>query len=810
MSLLSTSHRVRETTSAQPRRGRRRRQAATLVRPVVESLEGRLLLTGRPPGNTGTGFYVVGRTIYDANGNEFDIRGFDQNQWWGNQADNYASIAEVPKTGANAVRVVFGPGLGASTPAERAAVVAQYIAEGVVPIVEDHGATSQMDLASLNAVVDRWLDPANVQWLQQDEKYIILDIANEWGPVDYTWAQGYESAISRLRAAGINCLLMVDAGGYGSGFNDILTWWQQILDSDPQHNVVFDIHMYTGWTTEDYSQLVGTSDGHDPYDIYTELQKAVAENIPLVVGEFSWNPSSGVDSYSTQRAMQIFESLDIGWLAWSWNGNGGYGLDMLTSQSYQYNSDSDLSPFGNLIINDPTYGLKATARRASIFPPGITMAPDSGLETTQAGDRADFFVVLNSPPASDVTIPLSSSDTTEGTVSPASLTFTPADWNVPQTVTVTGVNDGLDQGNVAYTIVPGAATSQDPGYNGLVASDVAVTNIDTNGAVQIVDNGHAGWSDAGPWMPGGLASGYGGDSNFISPGIGANTATWTFAVAPGLYSIASTWIASSSAADNAPYTISNNGTDLGVLRVEPAGCTEQLPGRRRQLARPGHLRGQRRYAAGPTVGRCRRQRHRRRGDDPAIVRHDRQCRGVPDVGACGRDDRPGLHLHAGRLDRRRPDGVVRGKRDGGLRHRLHRERRRHLRRHLRDRHLRARQRHGDGHRHSRGRRQRRRRPVGRPDRRLGVRLRRQRAQFRRRDHRRRGCRRAGDGGGLPGVGARGLDHRPGLHLHAGRLDRQRADGLVRGGRDGGLRHRLHRERRRHVRRHLRDRHLRTG
>ena len=40
-----------------------------------------------------------------------------------------------------------------------------------------------------------------------------------------------------------------------------------------------------------------------------------------------------------------------------------------------------------------------------------------------------------------MTIALSSSDTTEGTVSPASLIFTTANWNVAQTVTVTGVDD---------------------------------------------------------------------------------------------------------------------------------------------------------------------------------------------------------------------------------------------------------------------------------------------------------------------------------------------------------------------------------
>ncbi len=567
MSSVSTSQRAREAASVATRRGRRRQPASAVARPIVESLEGRLLLTGRPPYNTGTGFYVVGRNIYDANGNEFVIRGFDQTQWWGSPTNNIASIAEVPKTQANAVRVVFGPGFGAASPAQREAVVGQYISEGIVPIVEDHGATSQMDLNSLNTVVDRWLDPANVQWLKQDERYIILDIANEWGPVDYTWAQGYESAIARLRAAGINCLLMVDAGGYGQGFDDILTWWQQILNSDPQHNVVFDIHMYSDWATEDYSQVVGTYDGRTPYDMNTELLKAVSENIPLVVGEFSWNPSSGIDTYSTQRAMQIFQSLDIGWLAWSWNQNGDTRLDMLADQAYQYDSNADLTPFGNLVINDPNDGLKATARRASVFPPGITVAPNSGLETTQAGGTATFSVVLNSPPASGVTIPLSSSDTTEGTVSPTSLTFTPADWNVPQTVTVTGVSDGIDQGNVAYTIVAGAATSQDPGYNGMVASGVSVTNIDTNGSVQIVNDGQAGWSDLGPWMPGEPGSGYSGANNFISPGIGANTATWTFAVAPGLYSIASTWTTSSGAADNAPYTILNNGANLGFLRV---------------------------------------------------------------------------------------------------------------------------------------------------------------------------------------------------------------------------------------------------
>ena len=74
-------------------------------------------------------------------------------------------------------------------------------------------------------------------------------------------------------------------------------------------------------------------------------------------------------------------------------------------------------------------------------------------------------MVLNAEPTADVTVGLSSSDATEGTVLPASLTFTSANWNTAQTVTVTGVNDDLDDDDIAFSIVTAAATSADANYN---------------------------------------------------------------------------------------------------------------------------------------------------------------------------------------------------------------------------------------------------------------------------------------------------------------------------------------------------------
>ena len=77
------------------------------------------------------------------------------------------------------------------------------------------------------------------------------------------------------------------------------------------------------------------------------------------------------------------------------------------------------------------------------------------LQTTETGFTASFTVVLTSQPTSDVTIPVSSSDSTEGTVSTAQLIFTPDNWNVPQTVTVTGQSDAIVDGNVRLHHRPG-------------------------------------------------------------------------------------------------------------------------------------------------------------------------------------------------------------------------------------------------------------------------------------------------------------------------------------------------------------------
>ena len=111
---------------------------------------------------------------------------------------------------------------------------------------------------------------------------------------------------------------------------------------------------------------------------------------------------------------------------------------------------------------------------------GITVSAISG-NTTEAGGTASFTIVLNSQPTANVGIALST-DTTEGTISSNSLTFTSANWNTPQVVTVTGVDDTVIDGNISYTIITDTASSADQLYNGLQAADVSLLNIDNDQA----------------------------------------------------------------------------------------------------------------------------------------------------------------------------------------------------------------------------------------------------------------------------------------------------------------------------------------
>jgi hypothetical protein len=119
---------------------------------------------------------------------------------------------------------------------------------------------------------------------------------------------------------------------------------------------------------------------------------------------------------------------------------------------------------------------------------GITVSAGSFMLLSEIGTSSTFEVVLNSQPSANVTISVSSSDTTEGTVSTGTLAFTTGNWFTPQSVQVTGADDAVQDGNVPFTVDLSAASS-DTVYDGLPLPSLAFETIDNDSAGVSLDIG---------------------------------------------------------------------------------------------------------------------------------------------------------------------------------------------------------------------------------------------------------------------------------------------------------------------------------
>ncbi|MEG3894733.1 MULTISPECIES: DUF4347 domain-containing protein [unclassified Microcoleus] len=190
---------------------------------------------------------------------------------------------------------------------------------------------------------------------------------------------------------------------------------------------------------------------------------------------------------------------------------------------------------------------------------GITVNPTSGLVTTEAGGTANFNLVLNTQPIAPVTIDLTSDNSAEGTLSTNSLSFTPANWNLPQTVTVTGVDDRIADGSSTYQIITAAATSTDSNYSSLNSPDVTLTNTDNDTAGASISNNSTTATE------GGAVGSYSFQLNSqpIAPvTVSFNTGNQIDAIAPIVFD-STNW--------NAPQTVTATAKDDAVVEGAHTG-----------------------------------------------------------------------------------------------------------------------------------------------------------------------------------------------------------------------------------------------
>jgi mannan endo-1,4-beta-mannosidase len=317
------------------------------------------------PAYAATGIRISGGRLVEANGTELVLRGINHaHAWYQSQTSSFANIKA---TGANSVRVVLGSGQrwGPTPASEVSSVISLCKQNKLICVLEAHDTTGygeQSGAATLAQAVDYWISVQSA--LTGQENYVILNIGNEpYGNSGYqTWTTDTANAIRRLRSAGFQHTIMVDAPNWGQDWTFTMRDnAPTVYAADTTGNTIFSIHMYGVFDTS--------------AEVSAYLSSFVSRGLPIVVGEFGNNHSDG--NPDEDAIMSYAQANRIGYLGWSWSGNGGgvEYLDMVTS----FNPASRTA-WGNRFIAGAN-GIAATSREATIYGGG-TGTPDSQAPTT--------------------------------------------------------------------------------------------------------------------------------------------------------------------------------------------------------------------------------------------------------------------------------------------------------------------------------------------------------------------------------------------------------------------------------------------
>lgn len=325
----------------------------------------------RPEYNTGKGFFVLDGKLYDASGAEFIPIGANTAVFWQSEANGMKSFPDMKKAGANCARIISVTNNSAnswswqSSFTKQKACVKACVDNKIIPILEFHDVTcgngyeTDTEGKNLKKCVDYWCTPNLVTLCKDYEKYLIVNVANEWGPTNSGYRDGYKKAITAMRTAGIKNTILIDAGGCGQNPTTLINYAQELLDFDPQKNILFAIHFYGNWMTKEKSK--------QSWQFYVEdyLQQFKTKKIPVIVGEFGWTGApDNFTLYDPKKIITESNKHGIGWLFWAWNSNPDETYyDIVANYTKGYSTEADLTEHGKFIVQQ----FKDNAKEAGSF-----------------------------------------------------------------------------------------------------------------------------------------------------------------------------------------------------------------------------------------------------------------------------------------------------------------------------------------------------------------------------------------------------------------------------------------------------------
>ncbi|GBF78819.1 S8 family serine peptidase [Aphanothece sacrum] len=158
------------------------------------------------------------------------------------------------------------------------------------------------------------------------------------------------------------------------------------------------------------------------------------------------------------------------------------GLDTLTNTPGIYNLRVDATTIQDNAGNSGDAPKTATFSITPPATPGITLTQTGGnTSITEGGNTDSYSLVLKTQPTADVTITLTGNS--QITLNQTTFTFNSTNWNTPQTVIVTAVNDTVTEGNHT-AIINHSVTSSDTNYNGLTVPNVNVGIQDNDAEIK--------------------------------------------------------------------------------------------------------------------------------------------------------------------------------------------------------------------------------------------------------------------------------------------------------------------------------------
>ncbi|MDE0647180.1 MAG: hypothetical protein OXI08_03820, partial [Cyanobacteria bacterium MAG IRC4_bin_6] len=204
----------------------------------------------------------------------------------------------------------------------------------------------------------------------------------------------------------------------------------------------------------------------------------------------------------------------------TFTGHDDYESDVQTATvtfTATSNGDSDLAPEIVTVTIGKLTGLSAISTKDNSatltvadddLPSGgvtISKASASVTEASGAGNTDTYTVKLVSQPTGNVSVRVVSGTPAAAQVhgpggvagTSATLTFTPVNWNTAQTVTVTGVDDAVDQSGNRSVTISHSTTSEDDNYDNVSIATVTATVVDDDTANLIISSTSLGLSEGG-------------------------------------------------------------------------------------------------------------------------------------------------------------------------------------------------------------------------------------------------------------------------------------------------------------------------